>query len=99
MSEIEEVTLYINNGLDISFKGRLLESVGFYSILSLYETIGGAFVCHRVSMNLRDFQQESSTSEGAFYLNLEQIKEFFGYSVLAKELYAKVGLSCTVFVD
>ena len=61
--------------------------------LELYRTRSGTWVCSREYNTLYDDEQDSQ--EGAVCASTAKVVQFFGYGVLAKQLYAAAGISCT----
>ena len=64
-----------------------------WDVLKLYRTRSGTWVCSRKYITLRTDEQDSR--EGAVCASTAEVVQFFGYGVLAKQLYAAAGISCT----
>lgn len=96
----------VDNGPGLRFRGKIRANVrsysdkarvgeysgqvGRHSELSLYETAGGNFVCQLVERTR--WQGESDSYDGKVCDTVEQVKEYFGYGWLAKELYRDAGI-------
>jgi hypothetical protein len=64
-----------------------------WDVLELYRTRSGTWVCSREDIIL--FMDEQYSQEGAVCASTAKVVQFFGYGVLAKQLYAAAGISCT----
>ena len=71
--------------------------VGRWAELSLYKTAAGKYVCHQVGRTC--FQGETDRYSGLACETIEQVKEFFGYRWLAKELYEKANIDASINID
>lgn len=112
-SDMETYTLEINNAPNIRFTGELVASVastddramgsrfsgqtGRWTVLALYKTKGGKYVCHRIDRTR--WQGERDRFSGKVCETLDEVKEFFGYNWLAKELYSEAGIDEAVDVE
>lgn len=106
-------TLEIDNASNVRFTGELVASAassdnqemgssysgqtGRWSELALYKTKGEKFVCHQVGRTCWDGERDRFSSKVCE--TLEEVKEFFGYRWLAKELYSEAGIDGTVEVE
>ena len=111
--EMECFVVEVDNGPDLRFYGKIRANVrsysdkarvgeysgqvGRHSELSLYETAGGNFVCQLVERTC--WQGESDSYDGKVCDTVEQVKEYFGYGWLAKELYRDAGIDVALTVD
>ncbi len=111
--EMESFVVEIDNGPGLRFRGKIRANVrsysdkarvgeysgqvGRHSELSLYETAGGNFVCQLVERTC--WQGESDSYDGKVCDTVEQVKEYFGYGWLAKELYRDAGIDVALTVD
>lgn len=91
---------------DLRFAGRIVaedssrENSGPCSIrwdvLKLYRTQAGAWVCSREYLTL--YAEEQDSQDGAVCVTHAEVIQFFGYSLLAKGLYAAAHISCAEVV-
>jgi len=111
--EMESFVVEVDNGPGLRFRGKIRANVrsysdkarvgqysgqvGRHSELSLYETAGGNFVCQLVERTR--WQGESDSYDGKVCDTVEQVKEYFGYGWLAKELYREAGIDVALTVD
>lgn len=110
---METFTLEINNEPNIRFTGERIASAystddqamgssysgqtGRWTELYLYRTRGGKYICHQIDRTR--WQGEKDHFSGKVCETLEEVKEFFGYNWLAKELYAEAGIDEAVDVE
>ena len=98
-------TIQCDDRLDFKFKGKRLGSVssshnittGRWTELGLYRTTGGKYVCSEIGGST--WPDSPTTHRGAICETPEQVIEFFGYGVLAKELYEMAGIEAAVVVS
>ena len=64
-----------------------------WDVLELYRTRSGTWVCSREHHTR--YAKEQGSREGAVCAGTAEVVQFFGYGVLAKQLYAAAGISCT----
>ena len=111
--EMELFVVEVDNAPDLRFFGKIRAKVrsysdrarvgeysgqvGRHSELSLYETAAVNFVCQRVDRTC--WQGESDSYDGKVCDTVEQVKEYFGYGWLAKELYRNAGIDVALTVD
>lgn len=104
--EMELFVVEVDNGPDLRFFGEIRAKVrsysdrarvgeysgqvGRHSELTLYETAGGYLVCQLVERTC--WPGESDSYDGKVCDTVEQVKEYFGYGWLAKELYRDAGI-------
>lgn len=69
---------------------------GRWTALSLYRTDSGKYVCHRVERT--QWQGERDTHTAAVCDSVDGVREFFGYSDLAKEIYHEAGIQAAEVV-
>lgn len=87
-----------HNEPDLKFRGKLLASrqslvhKGRSYVYAVFETPSGKFV--GIKRGLSHWLGERDTIEVSVVDSKEQLPSFFGYSPLAKALYADVGLPC-----
>ena len=67
-----------------------------WDVLKLYRTRSGMWVCSREDIML--FMDEQYSQEGAVCASTAEAVQFFGYGVLAKQLYAAAGISCAAAI-
>lgn len=112
-SDMETFTVEIDNKPSIRFTGELVAAAassddrgygsmfssetGRWTELALYKTKGGKFICHQIGRTR--WQGERDRHSGKVCETLAEVKEFFGYRWLAKELYEKAGIEAVVKVD
>lgn len=110
--KMETFTIEIDGEPDIRFTGELVASAHtsndraagtYYSghpdrwtKLYLYKTKGGKFVCHQIDRTIYD--NNRGRLSGKVCETPEEVKEFFGYRWLAKELYDEAGIDYSVEV-
>ena len=94
---MKQITLYRTNEPDLKFFGETVaeaksgEGDGFWKELYLFKTKAGNFVCHEIDgSNWSGCKNEYRTE---ICKEDKEIKKFFGYGDLAKELYLAAGLS------
>ena len=63
-----------------------------WDVLKLYRTRSGTWVCSREDIML--FMDEQYSQEGAVCASTAEVVQFFGYGVLAKQLYAAARIEC-----
>nr|WP_315425963.1 hypothetical protein [uncultured Pseudomonas sp.] len=111
--KMETFTIEIDGEPDIRFTGELVASAHtsndraagtYYSghpdrwtKLYLYKTKGGKFVCHQIDRTIYD--NNRGRLSGKVCETPEEVKEFFGYRWLAKELYDEAGIDYSVEVE
>ena len=111
-SDMETFTLEIDNAPSIRFTGERIarscssdnNAAGSYSgqtgrwtELELYKTVGGKYVCHQVGCTR--WQGERDRFSGEVCETTEEVKNFFGYRWLAKDLYFQAGIDAAVDVE
>lgn len=110
---METFVLRIDNEPNIRFTGELLAkssssdnnaagssysgSTGRWTELALYKTKGGKYICHQIGYTR--WQGERDIYSGEVCETLDEVKEFFGYRWLAKELYESAGIDDAIDVD
>lgn len=109
---MEEFTVFRDGEKNLRFEGELIAarksspvmgnnrysgSNGRWSVLKLYKTKGGKFICQRIGMTSWD--KESDRYTGLVCTNMAEVVAFFGMSDLAKELYSDAGASAGADVD
>lgn len=110
---METFTLEIDNEPNIRFTGELIGyassspdkamgssysgQAGRWTELALYKTKDGQFICHQVGRT--SWQGERDRFSGKVCGTLEEVKEFFGYRWLAKELYKNAGIDASITVS
>src|ERR1019366_9933661 len=67
-----------------------------WDVLKLYRTQAGAWVCSREYLTL--YAEEQGSEDGAVCVTNEEVIQFFGYSLVAKRLYAAARISCAEVV-
>ena len=82
-----------NSGMGRRYSGQ----AGRWTELKLYKTKGGKFVCHEIGRTI--WQGERDRFSGKVCETEEEVKEFFGYRWLAKELYSEAGIDDSVEVE
>lgn len=103
---METITLEIDNAPNIKFTGEMIGGVssspdqamnsswsgetGRWTILRLYKTKGGKYICHQIGKT--QWQGERDRFSGKVCDTLEEVVEFFGQRWLAKELYCDAGM-------
>lgn len=111
-TDFEEIVVQRDGDRDIRFVGKLLASfesspsdssvyysgrANFWTELELYQTKGGKFVCQRIECS--SWGNYRNEYHAAVCENESQVLSFFGYSVIAKELYDNAGISTAVEVE
>ena len=112
-SNMDTITLRIDNAPNIRFTGEMVASVassddmsagssysgdrGRWTELILYKTKGGNFICHEIGHTRQ--QGERNRFKGKVCETLGEVKEFFGYRWLAKKLYIEAEIDDAVEVD
>ncbi|MCB2403570.1 hypothetical protein [Rhizobium ruizarguesonis] len=72
-------------------------SVGRRTLIRLYRTKAGKFVCERIERS--NWQGERDQYDAHVCDNISEIFNFFGHGWLAKSLYAEAGISAVVEVE
>lgn len=105
-SKMGTFTIEIDNKPNLRFTGELLASVsnsdntGRWTELALYKTKGGKYVCHEIARtSWGTLQNERDSFKGKLCETLAEVKEFFGYSQLAKELYAEANIDYAIVIE
>lgn len=112
-SDMETLTLEIDNAPSVRFTGELVASAansdnqsmgssysgqtGRWTELALYKTMSGKFICHQIGRTR--WQGEQDRFSGKVCESLAEVKEFFGHRWLAKKLYAEAGIDDAVEVE
>lgn len=112
-SDMETFTLESDNEPNIRFTGELIAHVsssenqamgssysgqtGRWTVLELYKTKGGKFVCHQIGRT--KWQGERDRYQCKVVDTQDEVIEFFGHRWLAKELYEIAGIDCSVEID
>jgi len=111
-SEYTPITVERDDAPDIEFLGVKIASsassgdhshpdfsgsTGRRTIIRLYRTKGGKFVCERIERS--NWVGERDHYEAHICDKPSEIFEFFGHGWLAKSLYAEAGISATVEVE
>lgn len=104
-SAMETITLPSDNAPSIRFKGERIArtssspdtansyysgTTGRFTILELYRTASGKYVCH--SVGVTQWQGEHDRYKTAVCETVEGVINFFGHGWLAKDLYSDVGI-------
>jgi len=98
-----EHCLTCDDGPDVKFTGDQLAQVvrGYHNmramLLTVFKTKGGKFIAVRTGLSL--WPTERNRQEVKVLEDLNELPAFFGHSVLAKQLYAKLNLSVVQSVD
>ncbi len=111
-SDMDTITLEIDNAPDIRFTGERIARVssspeqamgssysgqtGRWTTLALYRTANGKYICHQIGHT--QWQGERTRYSGAVCATLDEVREFFGHRWLAKELYEEAGIDSAVDV-
>jgi hypothetical protein len=109
--DMKTFTLEIDNKPDLRFAGELVaratsinrdavrsySETGRWTDLELYKTKGGKFICYQVGRT--NWSGERDRHSGKVCETVEEVKEFFGYGWLAKELYDEAGIDVAVDVE
>jgi len=95
-----------NRQRDLLFEGWLAASADSREVFSqeqyrwqelcLYVTCAGALVCQRLQRS--QWEDKRDVSEAAVCESLDQVLQFFGFDLVAKELYAQAGLDASEHV-
>lgn len=101
---IRTITLNLTNNPDMVFLGERLKSVTSlrdynqhsWWELNLYKTNSGKWVCEEVKFNSR---RDRVLARATVFDHLEDIRHFFGYRSLAKELYRELNIDMTTYID
>lgn len=97
------MTLVSTDGPDVSFVGTLIAKVvtpqtrGRQRMYRLYETVGGNFVGEIVSVSAWLGEQTIIQVKSA--KTAAELAEFFGYSAMVKQMFAKLGVNIENKVD
>jgi len=109
---METITLENDNAAAIRFTGEEIAvsssspdtsssyhsgSVGRWTVLKLYKTKGGKFVCQ--SIGYTQWQGEHDRHKAQVCETEADVIAFFGHGWLAKSLYAEAGIEDTVYVE
>lgn len=98
----ETYTVYSHLGLHIQFTGEVVAEVqssgdfghnfsgeiGSWTVLALYRTIGGRYICQLAEMTI--IQGRANRYRAVVVDEITQVREFFGEGWLADELYAEI---------
>ncbi|WP_029889833.1 hypothetical protein [Polycyclovorans algicola] len=98
----ETYTVYSHLGPHIQFTGEIVAEVqssgefghkfsgeiGSWTVLALYRTIGGRYICQLAEMNI--IQGRANRIRAVVVDEITQVREFFGEGWLADELYAEI---------
>lgn len=111
-SDMETITIEIDNEPNIRFTGELVASAGssannassYYSgstgrwaELALYKTVGGKYVCEQIGRT--QWQGEHDRRTGAVCSTVKEVIDFFGHGWLAKVLYAEAKIEDAIDVE
>lgn len=98
--EMRSYLLPNDNAPDLSFDGSVIATVSSrknegprserWTVLILYKTDGGLFVCQRIGKTTMPGEIEKS--EVATYADALGVVNFFGYGWLSKDLYRNAGI-------
>lgn len=105
---MKEFIIENDNQPDIKFIGALLGSVssaegerergeGRWTVLNLYKTKGGKYVCQTVGHT--QWEGEKTRHKAEVCETAEDVQKFFGYRWLAKELYLAAGIDASVEIE
>jgi len=106
MKDYEEYIVERDNDVDLRFTGKLLAETssrdpyndrGRWFDLSLYQTVGGKFICQKE--DITRWQGEHNRNQAEVCQSLEEVKAFFGNGWASKELYANAGIDNTENVE
>ncbi len=105
-SDMETITLTFDNAPNIRFTGRRIGhasthpdqamgsswsgETGRWTVLDLYRTTSGKYVCHQIGRT--QWQGEQDRFSGKVCETEAEVIEFFGHRWLAKELYEDAGI-------
>ena len=111
-SEVATYKLKVDNAPSLLFTGQCLASVassdnqaagldysgqrGRCRSYGLYKTQGGKYICRRIDCTARDDERDCYSAKVCD--TLDQVKDFFGYDWLAKDLYEEAGIDDSVAV-
>ena len=102
---MEEIVIPRDNEKDLRFTGELVAEVqssannastrysgstGRWTVLKLYKTKAGKFVCQ--SIGRTQWDKETDRYSGAACTTHDEVTAFFGHGWLAKELYGEAGI-------
>lgn len=99
---MHDYRINMEHGQDVEFHGRLTAEVKQYGKkgggirLQVYETKAGQWVCYEEKFGRG---RQVFSSRVAHFDQLEKITRFFGGIPAAKELYQKIGISTTRYID
>ena len=111
-TDMEKFTVQRDNEPNIIFCGELIASastsdnnacgnysgdVGRWTVLKLYRTASGKYICSRIGRTR--WQGEHDRYSGAVCENVQEVIDFFGHRWLAKELYDEAGIEDAINVD
>mgnify|MGYP005852239773 CR=1 FL=1 len=92
-----DFTLRVDNGPDLSFTGGEIATVTSetpykerWTVLRLYETSDGQFVAQSIGRTRK--QREHDRYNVVVCADEDDVRKFFGYSWLAKDLYDEAGI-------
>lgn len=95
-SGFEEIEVEVSDAPDLIFNGKLiaevkeLEQRGVWREMRLFAVESGGFICHLTNGTRWEGKKNKYS---AFECDSEdEVKEYFGFSDLAKELYKKAGI-------
>ena len=63
----------------------------------LYQTAGNSFICHKIEFT--QWMNEKNYHTGKVCKTTEEIIDFFGFSRLAKDLYAEAKIDEAIVVE
>lgn len=72
-------------------------STGRSATLSLYRTAAGKYICQREEHT--QWQGERDRYQGAACTTIDEVREFFGFHWLAKQLYADAELDIAEIIE
>jgi len=72
-------------------------STGRWTVLRLYRTDGGKYVCERIQRT--QWQGEQDVAEAEVCDTLDGVFSFFGYGRLAKEIYCEADVQAVQTID
>lgn len=96
---MDKITVYRDEGPDIRFAGVLMAEVSSkapnreqprWTELRLYQTEGGQYVAHEIGRTTK--RDEKTLQRAEVMATLDEVRAFFKYGWLAKELYRKAGI-------
>lgn len=108
----EKFNLAVSNGPSLKFTGWLIGEAsssdnnassdfsgtpGRWTELELYETTGGKYICRELGKSR--WEGEHTKISAKICDNLDQVKEFFGYRWLAKDLYKDANIDYSVEIE